>query len=219
MSALPLPSRVPVRGQPQTAPSCHPSCQPEGHCCRPAWQEERFSATYHGAWTGVAQRPVDETEGFEVEEEKNREEVEKFRVYWGLAGSNLPSAIRGVGLEKVFSTHDESDQCLFMLVLLTLPALWIRGLRSRAGSEMSCGDGCGQQWVSGDLPIKTPTGRCDFKSMIELVPEAKAESGDEEKKTLADFRWFTEWEGTRQRGERVRKKPSQKGSSLQSVAE
>lgn len=77
-SALPLVSRVLVRGQPKTAPSCHPSCQPEGQHCRPAWQEERVSATYHGVWTGVTQRPEDETEGFEVEEERSREEVEKF---------------------------------------------------------------------------------------------------------------------------------------------
>lgn len=76
----------------------------------------------------------------------------------------------------------ENDQCLFGLVLLTPPALWISGLRGRAGSEISCSDGCWQQWVSGDLTIKTPAGRCDFKSMIELVPGAKAEAGDEEKK-------------------------------------
>lgn len=78
VSALPLLSQALVRGQPQTAPSCHPSCQPEGQCCRPAWQEKKVSATYHGVWTGVPQRPVDETEGFEVEERKSREEMEKF---------------------------------------------------------------------------------------------------------------------------------------------
>lgn len=43
-------------GQPLTAPCCHPSCQPEGQCRRPAWQEDRVSATYHVAWTGVPQR-------------------------------------------------------------------------------------------------------------------------------------------------------------------
>lgn len=68
--------------------------------------------------------------------------MEKFRDFCGLAVSNIPSSIRGVRLEKVFPTHDENDQCLFGLVLLTPPALWISGLRGRAGSEISCSDGC-----------------------------------------------------------------------------
>lgn len=56
----------------------------EGQRCGPAWQEERVPATYNATWTGVPQRPEEETEGIEVVDERRRKEVEKVRVYFGL---------------------------------------------------------------------------------------------------------------------------------------
>lgn len=101
-------------GQPQTSPSCHPSCQPEGQRCRPAWQEEWVSATYHGAWTGVPEWPVDETEGFEVEGKRRGEEVEKFGPGTRIQTSPPPSMV--FNSEK-FWTHVWDDRCVFRLVL------------------------------------------------------------------------------------------------------
>lgn len=48
-------------------------------------------------------------------------------------------------------------------------------------NELQHIDVCGQEWEPRDLTIKTPAERCDFKSMIELVPGARTEEGEEQK--------------------------------------